>query len=182
MEIGGTSVGAEHDQLNVTGIVNLGGDLELSLLDQGSGTFMPTPSDMFMILTSAGLTNSFSNVANGNRLTTIDGLGSFQVNYGAGSLFNADHVVLSDFFSSVDLDNDGDVDGADFLAIQRTNLTLIPQWETEFGNTGASVVTTSQAVPEPPSAILLALCVFVVCHTGRNATGDFQLGRADKQS
>jgi len=167
IEIGGASVGAEHDQLNVTGIVNLGGDLGLSLLDLGSGTFMPSPSDMFMILTSTGLTNSFSNVANGNRLTTIDGLGSFQVNYSAGSLFNADHVVLSDFFSSVDLDNDGDVDGADFLAIQRTNSALIPQWETEFGNTGASVVTTSQAVPEPPSAILLALCVFVACHASR---------------
>jgi len=38
----------------------------------------------------------FANVANGARLTTADGLASFKVNYGDGSPYGADNVVLSD--------------------------------------------------------------------------------------
>jgi hypothetical protein len=38
----------------------------------------------------------FDNVANGARLTTADGLASFQVNYGAGSPYGANNLVLSD--------------------------------------------------------------------------------------
>jgi hypothetical protein len=47
-------------------------------------------TDTFTLLTArGGLSGAFSNVANGERLAAIDGLGSFQVNYGAGSAFAA---------------------------------------------------------------------------------------------
>lgn len=58
---------------------------------------------------------------------------------------------------SVDLDSDGDVDGADFLAIQRDDPSLIPQWQTEYG-TGALSAAVS-AVPEP-STLLLSILAF----------------------
>ena len=56
-----------------------------------------TPSQTFVLLTSqTALTGTFNNVANGARLTTADGLASFQVNYGPGSSYGANNLVLSD--------------------------------------------------------------------------------------
>ncbi len=46
---------------------------------------------------AGGLTGAFANVANGAQLATSDGRGIFQVNYGAGSAFAANSVVLSNF-------------------------------------------------------------------------------------
>jgi len=60
--------------------------------------------------------------------------------------------------SPVDLDGDGDVDGADFLAIQRTNPALIPQWEIEFGN-GSEALSAVSSVPEPSSVMLIGLAM-----------------------
>ncbi len=50
-----------------------------------------------------------------------------------------------------DLDGDGDVDGADFLAIQRTDPSLIPVWEANY----PSALSGITAVPEPSSCLLL---------------------------
>ncbi len=38
-----------------------------------------------------------------------------------------------------DVDNDGDVDGADFLKIQRENPSLIPEWQQNYGETNTTV-------------------------------------------
>jgi len=59
----------------------------------------------------------------------------------------------------VDLDDDGDVDGADFLAIQRTDPSLIPAWQSQFGSGALSVVT---AVPEPSSVMLIGLAMALI--------------------
>lgn len=93
IEIGGTTPGTDFDLLNVTGTLALDGDLSLSLL----GGFTPAFIDTFEIVTSAGLTGLFANVANGGTLLTDDGLASFTVHYGAGSAFNPNSVVLSNF-------------------------------------------------------------------------------------
>ena len=54
----------------------------------------------------------------------------------------------------VDLDDDGDVDGTDFLLIQRTDPSLIPDWEAAYpGNSVA--LSTVRSVPEPSTALLL---------------------------
>ena len=52
-----------------------------------------------------------------------------------------------------DADSDGDVDGADFLALQRDDPSLIAQWVTDY----PAPLSASTAVPEPTS---LALLVF----------------------
>lgn len=57
-----------------------------------------------------------------------------------------------------DLDGDGDVDGGDFLAIQRTDPSLIPAWEAAYPGTPTSV----SAVPEPSSAMLLLASLAVL--------------------
>ncbi len=54
-----------------------------------------------------------------------------------------------------DTDGDGDVDGADFLALQRSGGD-IAAWQTEFG-TGAPSAAAISAVPEPSALALLVL-------------------------
>jgi hypothetical protein len=94
-ELGGTSAGVNFDQLVINGQVTLDGDLNLSFINGFEMTALPT--DFFTLLTSTMLLGQFDNVLNGQRLITSDGLGSFQVNYGVGSVFNPNHVILSDF-------------------------------------------------------------------------------------
>ncbi|MEM8945385.1 MAG: hypothetical protein AAGD11_09390 [Planctomycetota bacterium] len=57
--------------------------------------------------------------------------------------------------SSVDTEPDGDIDGADFLALQRTDSSLISQWQSEYPS-GASLAAAN-AVPEPASLVSLCL-------------------------
>jgi hypothetical protein len=53
-------------------------------------------TDTFDIITSnQPITGAFSNIANGARLATVDGLGSFLVNYGPDSHYGSNMVVLS---------------------------------------------------------------------------------------
>lgn len=64
--------------------------------------------------------------------------------------------------ADADIDGDGDVDGADFLAIQRTDPSLISQWQTEYGN-GIGVLVATNSVPEPSAVGLLVLSLLSVC-------------------
>ena len=84
------------DFLDVNGDVELTGDLVLTFLNEFENT--ASNSDTFVLLTAnTTIIGVFDNVAGGNRLLTADGLGSFAVNYGTGSLFGSNEVVLSDF-------------------------------------------------------------------------------------
>ncbi|MEQ8838763.1 MAG: hypothetical protein RID07_18305, partial [Lacipirellulaceae bacterium] len=69
--------------------------------------------------------------------------------------------------SSTDTDNDGDVDGLDFLSLQRDDPPLIPTWLTEYGS-GANSVAETQAVPEP-SGWRLLFAVFATVILGRRS-------------
>lgn len=150
IELGGTIPGAQHDIVTVSGNANIDGFLQLTLL----GNFEPDPMDEFIILNATTLNGFFNNIFSGQRLTTTDGLGSFVVNYGVGSAFPSNQIVLSDFVVDYtsDHDSDGDVDGADFLRIQRFSPSLIPTWKTEYGS-GTSLLAF-QAVPEPSTLVL----------------------------
>ncbi len=53
-----------------------------------------------------------------------------------------------------DFDNDGDVDGADFLTWQRnTGVGSLADWESSFGSTGS--LAAAHAVPEPAAWLLM---------------------------
>lgn len=66
-----------------------------------------------------------------------------------------------------DADADGDVDGTDFLLIQRNNPALISQWQTEYGTGSLSASLASQAIPEPSTAIglLVGAAIFLTRKT-----------------
>lgn len=96
-EIGGTTQGTQYDWLNKIdgGVQTLGGELHVRLIN----AFTPASSDIFTVVTTQNiLAGSFSNVANGNRLTTDDGGGSFQVTYSVvNDALASRNVTLSDF-------------------------------------------------------------------------------------
>ena len=94
-----------RDILRVSGNALLNGNLVLENLN---ASVLPTAATTFTVLDAATLTGSFANVANGARLATVDGSGSFVVNYGPGSAFDATQVVLSSFLPT-GLDGDFDV-------------------------------------------------------------------------
>lgn len=91
MELGGLVRGSGYDALDVGGSVDLGGDtvLQLSFI----GGFTALAGQQFQLINAGGgLFGEFANVADGGRLLTADGAGSFIVHYGDGQ-----GLVLSDF-------------------------------------------------------------------------------------
>lgn len=83
MELGGLARGSGYDALDVGGNVNLGVDtvLRLSFI----GGFQAQGGQQFQLVDDGtDVFGSFANVANGARLLTDDGAGSFAVHYGAG--------------------------------------------------------------------------------------------------
>ncbi|MEQ8211704.1 MAG: hypothetical protein RH917_18015 [Lacipirellulaceae bacterium] len=54
---------------------------------------------------------------------------------------------------SADVNNDGTIDGSDFVQIQRDDSSLIPQWQSDYGTAGSQAAT--QPIPEPAGALLL---------------------------
>ncbi len=73
-------------------------------------------------------------------------------------LFDAstDWALGLDLVEDGDFDDDGDVDGADFLLWQRDpSVGELATWQSQFGEVGSGAAAT--AVPEPGSALLLGL-------------------------
>jgi autotransporter-associated beta strand protein len=164
---------SRRDVLTVTNNASLNGNLVLENLN---ASVLPPSSATFTILSAGTLSGSFANAPNGSRLDTIDGSGSFLVNYGSGSAFNPNHVVLSDFMAeglAGDFDSDGDVDGADFLVWQRGGSPTpmssgdLAVWKSNYGATGGI-----GAVPETGAGMLAALGFAAVAIRGRRSVGN----------
>jgi T5SS/PEP-CTERM-associated repeat protein len=173
VDIGG-STPLNFDLVNVHGAALLGGNLQVTL----STSFIPTNTNTFHILEAIGdITTSFANVANGQRVLTTNGLGSFRVSYGPASAFGpfaANDIILDQYVSIVlpgDYNNNGAVDAADYilwrnggpLANETETLNFAtPEdyavWRAHFGMIdGSASAAANVAVPEPlTSSLLLA--------------------------
>ena len=81
IELAGTETN-QFDLLSVSGPATLNGTLAINLLDN----FRPAAGDSFAVLKARSIEGAFANAANGQRLATIDGFGSFIVNYSATNL------------------------------------------------------------------------------------------------
>jgi hypothetical protein len=96
IELGGRTQETQYDLLDVAGTAALDGDLLVDLVNGFGSQILQT--DVFTVLTAdAPLTGAFDNVASGGRVTGVDGVSTFRVNYGPGSPFDPNAVVLSDF-------------------------------------------------------------------------------------
>jgi fibronectin-binding autotransporter adhesin len=93
-DIGGTSQGVNYDYIAVSGSATFGGELRIGILNGFESTILST--DVFTVFGSgSAITGAFSNLVSGNRLTTTDGKGSFEVLYGVTGYTNS--VVLRNF-------------------------------------------------------------------------------------
>ena len=166
IEIGGPFASTGYDEVNITGMADLAGDLMLSLID----SFVPDATDIFTILDAGSLLGDLDNILSGERLDTLDGSGSFLVNYGSSSTFDPSQIVLSDFLPPPgligDFDLDSDIDGSDFLSWQRgessdpLSANDLADWQANFGAEAGSFAA-SQTVPEPTSLAMLAISLLL---------------------
>jgi hypothetical protein len=158
MEIGGYTAGSEYDQVHVTGTADLGGALDVSLIDD----FAPMAGDRFDVVTAASFVGNpaFDEVTPIRILPTDDLIWATDVTATTLSLVAS---VAGDFqrdgdvdafdlmrwqngygtggttFEEGDAQFDGDVDGFDLLI-----------WQNNYGfGSGAS------PVPEPSTLLLL---------------------------
>ena len=165
IEIGGTTPGTKFDKLVVGDDATLGGVLQVSLVDAGSGLFVPSIGNAFEILTVPDiLGGKFSGVvapalptgrkwaiqygAHSVTLSVVAGLAA-DFN-GSGAVDSSDLGIWKSaqgLTSAGDADLDGDSDAADFLVWQRQNGTQL-------------VVAATQNIPEGSSVVLalIALC------------------------
>jgi hypothetical protein len=73
---------------------------------------------------------------------------------------------VADLHNNADFDGDGDVDGADFLLIQRADPSRIEAWKSQFGQ-GGNLGATTAAVPEPATLALVSVSALAVAVIGR---------------
>jgi T5SS/PEP-CTERM-associated repeat protein len=163
IEIAGAAATNQFDSLIVTDTAYLGGELEIYLVD----LFEPGPHEEYIILDATDFgVGSFSNVANGERLSDMNGIGSFVVHYGMGSLFDPHQVVLTDFQPVGllgDYNQDGVVDAADYVVWRKTDASQASYdlWRANFGATAVNAATRAAhtppaaraAVPEPSTLV-----------------------------
>lgn len=184
IEIGGTTQSTQYDFVSVARNATVGGELELKIING----FVPAATDLLTVLdANSAITGTFSNVASGQRLMTMDGIGSFLVHYGVGSVNNPNQLILSAFQLvpvSGDYNQNGVVDAADYVVWRKSlgltgtglaadgdgngevNAADYDFWKAHFGQTtasamGAAIMTVTSAIPEPSSIALL--CAAVAC-------------------
>jgi len=156
----------EFDQLVIAGDASIDGYLAIELLDG----FLLSPNDEFEILDVAGtLSGQFVGLGERDLVGNFDGEDLF-ISYTAG---DGNDVSLFTTGNSGDFDSDGDIDGFDFLNLQRdfgnTFNNDLADWEANFGTTSDPVYRfAASAVPEP-STILLGLLASLIgiscrCH------------------
>ncbi len=124
------------DQLDVSGNLAAAGTLVVSL---ASGAPTPQLGDKFEVLQSVSFSGGFDTYD----LPILD----------TGLAWNVSQLMMTgelEVVRDVDLDNDGDVDGRDFLAIQRLTPALLPDWQLLYGDQLiAPLLAFSAALPEP---------------------------------
>lgn len=177
IDIAGTSFGGTYDSVTVTGDAIVDGLLNITLV----GGFTPDASTKFIVMVADSLTGLFDNITTGQRLDTLDGRGSFVVNYGVGSAELESRIVLTDYQSSGvlpgDYNSDNIVNIADYT-VWRDNLgapagtlandlhsTTIgaAQYQTWRLNFGASLpgALRTTTVPEPESVVIVGITLLL---------------------
>lgn len=160
VDIAGTAPG-EFDVLSVGGDATLAGDLVVSF----TNGFMPTIGDTFDIVKVDGISSgAFAGLADGALVGSFGGVDLF-IDYAPSGV-----TLFTEAGADADFDNDGDVDGADFLAIQRSNPELLGAWEAQYG-AGSSIQASAQSVPEPTTVMLATFA-------GLLMIGRVRMGRA----
>ncbi len=157
IELAGTTLGTQYDQLHVSGTVTLDGTLQISLLSD----FAPSSGDSVDLLTTfSGISGTFANP----QLPLLAGGLVWNLSYGTNDVILSVGGVLGDY------NHNGIVDAADYVVWRNGLGTTYTQvdydvWRSHFGQTagsGAGAIA-SAAVPEPTTLVLLVLAAASWC-------------------
>ena len=94
-EIGGNIQSQEYDFLDVAGTVALDGTLNFDFFD--GAEFILSDSDTLTVLSGSTTTGTLFDIDSGDRIDSINGKGSFLINFGVGSPFDDNSIVFSNF-------------------------------------------------------------------------------------
>lgn len=89
------------------------------------------------------------------------------VNIESASLLIEGRSTLDSLASGGDINQDGEVDGQDLLAIQRGEPAMIAQWRGDYGTVNS--LPAALAVPEPSALLLLAVGLAMVAARRRTS-------------
>jgi hypothetical protein len=149
----------DFTSLDVSGSASLGGTLSINLLNG----FMPAEGASYGFvtaaggITNAGLTFDLPALTGGLTWDTTDFFTSGVLSVIAAGLAG-------------DFDNDGDVDGRDFLVWQRNPAVgNLADWQANYGMSGP-LTAASSAVPEPGTAVLLCGALIAITTIRRRLT------------
>jgi autotransporter-associated beta strand protein len=176
IELAGTTVGTQYDRLVVNGDLQLGGALEVSL----TAGFNPSVGQSFDILNWTTLNGTFSSVS-------LPALAVGKA-WDTSSLYTSGVISVAVGLIPGDVDSDGDVDGADFVAWQTnfpkaSGATLAQGdadgdgdvdgadfivWQTNFPTAGSG---GASPVPEPSALLLAMLSVPAIGYIRRLSPG-----------
>ena len=164
IELGGVTPGTGYDVLGAGGQATLAGTLDISLIDG----FSPSPGDLFTVLTAdGGIVGTFDTV----NLPPLDPVVGMNVIY---NLRNVTLAVTAQLLLG-DANNDGQVTGADLIAVQQNfgdvglaDGLLLGDANDDGQVTGADLISVQQnfgntlgpagaGVPEPASCVALLL-------------------------
>ena len=123
IELGGTRAGTEHDQLDVTGDLTIGGTLNVTLIDVGRGILIPQAGDVFDVLNFASISGDFTTM----NLPALD----------VGLMWNVGFLKTTGELLSTFM---GDINGD--VGVGVTDLGLLAnQWGTAgFGQFNADII------------------------------------------
>ena len=150
VQLSALDAGEETYPLEAGGLMILEGDLTVTLADG----YAPVEGDVFPLLIAGG---GRAGIFSDENLPALSaGLG-WETLYTPNSLSLS--VVATGSGQPGDFDNDGDVDGRDFLAWQRNPAVGdLADWQANYGS--GSLVATSVAVPEPGTISLALIALF----------------------
>jgi autotransporter-associated beta strand protein len=130
------------DRLDISGNFSAAGSLVVSL---ASGAPSPALGDSFNIIEAASFSGNFDSYV----LPALE----------MGLAWNVSKLCTTgelEVVHNVDLDNDGNVDGRDFLMIQRVMPELIPHWQLLYGKQLVTpMISLTIALPEPTTYSLI---------------------------
>lgn len=162
IELGGTTAGTQFDTLVIDGAAQLGGGLDVQLING----FMPQIGDTFQFLTAGvGVTGSFAQLA---LPSLVDGMWTTR--------YTATSVSLSVAMPG-DFNGDGAVNTADYVTWRKAGggtPAEYDMWRSNFGRTtglGAAAVYTrdgSPTAPEPSALLLIIVGLATIVPLCRN--------------
>ncbi|MCI0333394.1 MAG: autotransporter adhesin family protein [Planctomycetes bacterium] len=149
IELGGTTPGSGHDQIDAAGTLALDGTLLVALAN-GFGPASGNSFDLFNWATSSGMFDTLMLPA-----------------LSAGLAWNTSQLYVSGVLSIVpglpgDYNFDGTVDAADYVVWRKGFASgNYATWRANFGETASGGAGDSNAVPEPRMLVMFSVCVII---------------------